>query len=330
MVSIKGGALMRKDFYILFILLLLTLVGCSKQEYSDEALASETLKKDTYIQELENSLRDHEEAISDLTNTVNTYKEQAADKETKLLSLINQENTLREELAALTIVNKDLLSKTSVPKNKKNYSIYSKHKRLDETDVIMSYPQIYSHEIDYNKVSNINDIIFTDLKNFINPYRDYLETVTLDLFFEVKLTNHKLLSITYWGLADDESFIHPHKLKHTTTINIAAGSVLTLKDMVDISPDFIDFFMDKNFQYIGPLLLDDSDIDSIYDQYRDLDYLLMTFRNADTTESSISSYLTEKGLVIVTDANHAIGGYAEFLIDYKDIENYITLDLLCH
>lgn len=194
----------------------------------------------------------------------------------------------------------------------------------DENNINIEYPVVFGLS-DEGKQKKINELIKVEaLKGYTAYYsedRDFLGRLDLDIHYNVSLESDYILSIQYYGLGELEMAPHPNKLFYTTNIDMMMGNKLRLVNIVNIKEGFINKFIDGEFEHIGPL-----DIEPDLGEYEIYDVVEDRFVNADNMGSTFS-YLTKDSLGISIPAGHAIGGYAEYEIKYKDIWEYLWDDI---
>lgn len=198
----------------------------------------------------------------------------------------------------------------------------------DINDISIQYPVIsgLSNKI---KQQKINDTIKANALKVYNYY-DYPDREHLDLDIEylVSLKSDCILSIQYFGLGYIKGAAHPNKLFYTTTIDIKTGNRLRLLDLVNVEEGLLDMFVNGEFKPLCP-----KQEESALELYKNYDELKKLFINADNMDyigtdmqSDVFSYLTKDSLGISVPVAFAIGGHAEFEIEYDKIKEYLKIN----
>lgn len=193
-------------------------------------------------------------------------------------------------------------------------------KNEDDLSYSISFPQIEVGN-DKKKQERINSIIENEALKVLNYYKSSFGTVDLEIYYKITLKSPRILSIQYYGSGVVSGAAHPNKLFYTSNIDLLNESMISLSDVVDVNEDFCKKFIDGEFR---ALWLEQSarvDLKAL-----ELEKLLVDFRNADSLDnietkeqSDIFSYLTESSLGISIPVPYAIGGHAEYEIEYQNI-----------
>jgi hypothetical protein len=202
-----------------------------------------------------------------------------------------------------------------------------------DKNVKINYPQLKSIS-DINKQKEINDKIKSEALKSLNYYGGNTSGVTLEINYSIEWKGKRLLSIQYSGTGYAEGAAHPNNLFYSTNISLIDGSILRLKDLVKIDNAFVEKF--KNGVYRTRNSQNTPEIEEAAIIIRDgltTDDLIQTFNNADSLDnigtenhSDTFSYFTQNSLGITISVPHAVGDYAEFLINYADIEKSLNVN----
>lgn len=201
-------------------------------------------------------------------------------------------------------------------------------KEEENNSISIQYPKI-SGLNDKDLEKKINEIIKTETFKVYNYY-DYLdrEHLNLEIKYNVSLKSESILSIQYSGLGYVENAAHPNKLFYTTNIDMKTGCRLRLRDLVNINEKIINMFINGEFK---PLWKEQEKFALKY--YKTYDKVRKKFIHGDYmdnigtfNQSDVYSYLTNDSLGISVPVIYAIGGHAEFEINYKDIIEYLKKD----
>ncbi|TYQ15265.1 UNVERIFIED_CONTAM: hypothetical protein Cloal_1699 [Acetivibrio alkalicellulosi] len=293
-----------KNKNIIFISILVAIIcitGCNRRDIGipsqkelNEYILDNLDSSNAFQDELDESMVDIIDVSKDSFQEVNEITENDID-------IINDSQVVTE----LTPISYDISSMT--------YTIED-----DDNSISIKYPLI-SGLNDQIKQKIINELIMTEALKVYNYYdcedRGHL---ALDIEFNISLKSDYILSIQYYGLGYVEEAARPNKLFYTTNIDILTGIKLRLVDLVNIEDEFINMYINGEFEYVGPL-----EEEPNLGYYGTHAFAEKGFINADNMES-VFSYLTVDSLGISIPVAHAIGGYAEFEIKYKDIPEYLV------
>jgi stress-induced morphogen len=212
--------------------------------------------------------------------------------------------------------------------NDSNYKITELNESKSD-DIIkfnIKYPQI-SGLSDIVKQKMINSTLKIEAIKVLKYYEDPYGIVELNIDYEIVLKNPNILSIQYSGLGSVSSAAHPNNLFYTTNINIKSGERLRLRDVINIDENFVDKFLKGQFKALWPeqnMALEYITNEKIQARFKESDSL----DNIGTEkQSDVFSYFTTDSLGISISVGHAIGGHAEFEINYQDIEDNIVTDI---
>ena len=111
----------------------------------------------------------------------------------------------------------------------------------------VNYPQI-TNLSDSTKQKSINEIIKNEALKVLNYYKDSTDEVTLDINYNIKLSNENLLSIQYSGISYSKGAAHPNNIFYTTNINLNNASRLRLADLVKMDENFVNKFKNSSYK----------------------------------------------------------------------------------
>ncbi|MFL6557382.1 MAG: DUF4163 domain-containing protein, partial [Bacillus sp. (in: firmicutes)] len=145
--------------------------------------------------------------------------------------------------------------------------------------------------------------------------------------YGIKSKSPSLLSIQYTGVGYMNGAAHPNNHYYTTNIDIETGTILKLKDMINIDENFVDN-LKQNAKSMKP------EHQGILSSIHPSDLLNM-LTNADSldnigteNQSDTFSYFTSDSLGISIPVSHAEGDHAGFEITYQTIVQNIKSLLL--
>ena len=221
---------------------------------------------------------------------------------------------------------------TSCEGENETQNIYSmKYEEAHENaKIIISYPQLKNFE----GGEIINAVIYKETMKLLNYY-SHVESLILELDYEIGLFNDEIISIVYRGFGHVNQTMRVNRLFFTLNINIQTGERIKLSDTIHIDESFIDFFKSViNSEKVAVLDVV-SDFNPEQKQHvirhvseMDCEILLNkfihgdTFDNFETRENSTEmfAYFTSDGIGISVSTLHVLGGYVNFEISYKDME----------
>ncbi|MGM0715500.1 hypothetical protein ACWKW1_27285 [Brevibacillus parabrevis] len=197
-------------------------------------------------------------------------------------------------------------------------------------NVKINYPQI-TNLSDSNKQNEINEILKTEALKILNLYNSNEDDINLEINFEKVWKGKHLLSVRYFGGEYRKNDAYPINIHYATNINIVNGTILRLKDVVNIDNTFLLKFKKGKYKPFNPKLDLEKEgvLEEVLSTFSDKD-LTNYFNNADVLgEENLSytfSYFTEDSLGISIGVPHALGDHVEFEINYKDLQNNIKAE----
>lgn len=201
----------------------------------------------------------------------------------------------------------------STNNNEVSYTILTK--TYKDKDIVIRYPQIVNLD-NTNKQRKINSIIKSEALKVLNYYKGDENNTSLEINYNIKLNNGRLLSIIYSGAGYVKGSAHPNNLFYSTNINVDNGTTIRLSNIVNINKTFIEKLKEKNTNTAG-----------VFDNFTDEELIKMLV-NGDSLDSigtesqtDVFSYFTKDSLGVSLSVPHAIGDHVEFYIKYKDIIN---------
>ncbi|MTI47347.1 MAG: DUF4163 domain-containing protein [Firmicutes bacterium] len=210
-----------------------------------------------------------------------------------------------------------------------NYSITESNSSSNEGEISYSinYPQITGLS-DTEKQDKVNNIIKEEALKVLKYYENPFAPVEVDIDYNITLQEPSVLSIQYSGLGIVSGVAHPNKLFYTTNIDIERGTRIRLKDIININSDFIQKFIGGDFTAVNDEQGQNIDLSTL-----SVEDLQREFTEADSldnigteNQSDVYSYLTEDSLGISISVPYAVGGHAEYEINYQDLNEFIKSD----
>ncbi|MBT2723952.1 PdaC/SigV domain-containing protein [Bacillus sp. ISL-46] len=195
-----------------------------------------------------------------------------------------------------------------------------------ENNIKINYPQL-TKSSDQQKEKTINQLLKKEAIKVLNYYLPEVQDLTLEINYEIKSKSPSLLSIQYTGVGYMNGAAHPNNHYYTTNIDIETGTILQLKDMINIDENFVGN-LKQNAKSMKP------EHQGILNSIHPSDLLNM-LTNADSldnigteNQSDTFSYFTSDSLGISIPVSHAEGDHAEFEITYQAIAQNIHSLLL--
>ncbi len=176
----------------------------------------------------------------------------------------------------------------------------------------IKYPQI--NQLQNNDIQqDINEIVKKQALKLVGEVEKDEIVTTLDIDYNIKRFDDKLLSIQFIGYINSKGAPYPMFLAYTSNINIESGTELKLIDYFDISKDFV-----KQYRK-GKLNVLKSFQNEAFEGLSDEEILTM-FKSSEL-------YLTEDSLGLTVFVPHAVGDFAELEIKYNDLKDIIEDDM---
>ena len=194
-------------------------------------------------------------------------------------------------------------------------------------DVIsIKYPRI----IDYPDASAqlaLNRLIADSALRELPLIRDDDTLGEYELYYTVTRNSPEVLSIIFDGYANYKQAAHPYQFFYSVTIDVRQQKVVTLPQLVSITPEFLALLPDGALRSAGIELTVDY-VSAVRDSLRDYDteFMLQELGDADTFGHSTSSYLTEDSLGISVSVPHVMGDHVEVLFKFDALDGYKTDD----
>lgn len=195
-----------------------------------------------------------------------------------------------------------------------------------KNNIKINYPQL-TKSSDQHKEKTINRLVKNEAIKVLNYYLPEVQDLTLEINYEIKSKSPSLLSIQYTGVGYMNGAAHPNNHYYTTNIDIETGTILKLKDMINIDENFVGN-LKQNAKSMKPE--HQGNLNSIHPS--DLLNMLTKADSLDNigteNHSDTFSYITSDSLGISIPVSHAEGDHAEFEITYQAIAQNIHSLLL--
>lgn len=191
---------------------------------------------------------------------------------------------------------------------KKEIKIVSKDYAYDEEYVSykVTYPQL---EEDVNGINEVitkfamgtADMLGYDKPEY-NEELDLYEERTIEEKYEIKFQSDDVLSIAITGYFNIKSAAHPSSTARVLNIDLQTGKEIDINEKYVIDEEFVDKMLGR-----GQEQLDEEVYEYIVEQGRD--------KIVEYCKSAGTIYITEKGLGIYYETIHALGDYAEIVVE---------------
>lgn len=178
----------------------------------------------------------------------------------------------------------------------------------NDNQIYISYPQIKNLS-NYEKQMQINNLIRDEAIKIIDRYVA-AEALKLEIKYDIKLRNDKVLSVAFDGVGYVDGAPYPNNLFHTVNVDVQTGDKFRFDDVMTPNDRFVKTFkagIEFSNLYAKQIL------DAIPNEE-----LLMKLRNADTGKGEHTyTYFTDKSLGISLETIHALGDHIEYEIKYE-------------
>lgn len=190
-------------------------------------------------------------------------------------------------------------------------------KNTYNNNIAIKYPQLVSDVKDYSKT---NELIKDTVDDFLkNQYGDDYTELTLNIDYKITLCNNSIISIVFKGMGNVRTAAHPINHFLSLNIDLKDSTKLRLQDIYNVDNEFTNIYITnmvkQTISKISDYIMSDSG-----------DKLTAQLKNADSSDSDIYSYFTDKQLGISYDVPHAAGDHVETLINYEDLKSNLKIE----
>jgi hypothetical protein len=206
----------------------------------------------------------------------------------------------------------------AVPFDPETYVLYTTVTEVyEKNNIRIPYPQIEGLRdtaLQQRLNLTIRDLALEILYSYSQDTHEHL---TLEVDYEVTRSTENLMSTVFRGTAFIEGGARPGNIFYTVNVDIQTGAEVALGDIIRLGDEFVEIFRAHGRVQEIPDAED-------YIKENNNETLLQMFRNSDMFEDSdIFSYFTDNAVFISFGVPHAIGGYAEFEINYDVLSELI-------
>lgn len=180
-----------------------------------------------------------------------------------------------------------------------------------EGKIDIKYPQIIQLSNESLQES-INDKISKQALRLVNEVQNDEKVTVLEIEYDVKRYDNKLLSILFKGYINSEGAPYPLVLAYTLNISMDSGEELELNDYFEIDQRYVEQYHKNKLNILKPFQ------NEAFEGLSDEEILTM-FRNAEL-------YLTKDSLGLIVFVPHAVGDYAELEVQYNELKDIIESD----
>ena len=198
-----------------------------------------------------------------------------------------------------------------------------------KNDINIAYPQIGDID-DYDLQKKINKLLYDAAFGVLIGYGQNVAGLENKVTYEIAWAGERFISIKFYISFYGYGAAYPNDLLCTANIDLRTGNQLMLKDFFEINDRFINRLktcasLDGERYHILPELFE-----FLMQNYSDKE-LNGFLNNADIVQSGYrqaeySSYYTENTLGISFVTSHALGSYAEIVINYDDLMDFMITD----
>ncbi len=181
-----------------------------------------------------------------------------------------------------------------------------------QSEIRIAYPVFLN-----NRMEIINQDIFSFVSEMANHiYGSDYENVHLQMDYEIKLFNHKYLSIVFHGLGEAQS-AYPNNIFLTRNYDLEQNTNVTLLDLYCLDTDFAQKI------YASVEAQKEPDIIEVFKaDYADISTFYQTLLSCDTDTSSFQSYLTAEGIGVCMPIRHVGGDYVAVELNNSEVSEW--------
>lgn len=206
------------------------------------------------------------------------------------------------------------------------FDIIANEVSFNEGKIIIRYPSITGMQNYYDE-KKVNEIIENEVMSYLQPIENIDIGQNYSIYYEVKFSNNKLLSIIYYGSEFLEGSAYPIDVFFSTNIDLICINKLKLidfiKDSEALAEAFKSIITEENDDEIKKFAYD-----YIYKTHNRDDFT-KGFTEADDTYGLgryIFSYITEDGIGISWEIPHVIGDHVEVEIPFERLKDIINFE----
>ncbi|REK71548.1 DUF4163 domain-containing protein [Paenibacillus paeoniae] len=210
----------------------------------------------------------------------------------------------------------------SVPANSERSDVQMEYDiagvSYNKNNVKIKYPAITGMK-DKDREDVLNKLIEQEAMTILDTFDGEKDTIEMD--FQIKLRDERILSIVYPGYANSEGAAHPVNLFQTTNVDIEHGQKLRLQDLVKVDHQLIEAFRTGVYQTHDQQLdlAQEGLLEETLEQFGD-EELLSYFSNADSEIGGAFSYVTQDSIGISLPVAHALGDHFEMEISREKLD----------
>ena len=194
--------------------------------------------------------------------------------------------------------------------------------------ITIKYPQIAGNS-DKTVQDALNKLIADSALREVPTIKDDESLDVYELSYTVSRNSPEVISVYFDGYASYKQAAHPYQFFYSVTIDVEKLQIVTLPQLVSITPDFLAKLPEGTYRSTGIDMTEDY-MAAIRDYLlqSDKEYMLQELRQADSPGQYTSSYLTEDSLGISVVVGHAMGDHIEILFKFSDLTGFQTDNLL--
>ena len=200
----------------------------------------------------------------------------------------------------------------------------------DEKEIYIDirYPQLAESTASDELIEQINYLIKETALTILSEYSS-LDNAQIKVTYDTKCNNDNFISVLFNVNSVVGVQAYPRILCRTVTIDLQTGEQLRLNDMVKVNQEFVDTFFEiaTNVRAYSEEWSKES-LEAINKSAKESTTLKALTSSDRTTNPDYCSYITDHSLGICVGVPYAIGSYAIYEAEFKDIEEYMKEILL--
>jgi hypothetical protein len=193
--------------------------------------------------------------------------------------------------------------------------------------ISIKYPQIINLA-DTALQNKLNKIIADSALRDLDVIKNDSRLTDYEIVTKVTYNTPRVISMYFNGYSNYSESAHPNMFLYALIIDTEKQEKVPLKALVTINADFVKLLINGRYFAEGYDMSEEYKTEIRDYLSQDTEYLLTELRNADTSDSFATAFLTEEGLMVSVSAPHVMGDHIEILLTYKELEGYQTDNLL--
>jgi len=180
-------------------------------------------------------------------------------------------------------------------------------KIFEENDIRIVYPIIKMEDTELQ--IKINNLLMDRVYELISWTFDLDESIGLEIYYEVKASSDRLISIVFRGIGFVQGTARPFHLFQTLNINITTGNEIMLNEIINIDEQLINLMLSEQATYLNP----NPELIALISEIIAEEHFLCWFQEV----GNAVFYFTDNNLGIsISGLGGAAGDHAEIEISY--------------